>query len=339
MKKDFFQKTILAFSPADFPWRKTRDPYRIWVSEIFLQQTQVARVKKFYARFLQKFPDIFALAAADWESFLPVFRGLGFYSRGKNMLKTAKIIAKNFSGQFPRDFSALKKLPGIGDYTAAAILSFAFDEKMPALDTNLKRVFARFFGENFDPKKYFSKIQNPALFNHLLMDFGREKCAAKNPKCEKCPLAEKCDFLKSGKKDAFLKKSADKKIGKTATKKAIEVAAAVIRDGERFLIAKKGDIWEFVGGKRERGESWRAAVKREVFEEIGVEVSVRPAFFEHISGDLKIRFFRCQILRGTPKKTEHDKLQWILAADFQKFPMRKTNAPAILKLQKMRNLP
>ncbi len=339
----FFEKKIGEISLADLPWRRTRDPYRIWVSEIFLQQTQVSRVIFFYERFLQRFPTLFDLAQSDWENFLPFFRGLGFYSRGRNMLKAAKIIHEKYNGIFPRDFAELQTLPGIGKYTAAAILSFAFDEKIPAIDTNLERVFSRFFGisQKSVPQKsteIFQKSQNSTFLNHAIMDLGREICTARRAYCDQCPLAEKCDFLQSGKETEYQKG----KIGTISLQKnLLEVAIACIRKNEKYLIGKcseqKGEKWEFIGGKRNTGEDWRHAVKREVWEEIGVEVSVRPYFFEEISQGKRLRFFRCQILRGEPKATEHQELQWISANDFEKYDFPQTNLAAIERLKKMRS--
>lgn len=343
----FFEKGLGTLELADLPWRKTKDPYCIWVSEIFLQQTQVSRVIFYYERFLARFPTVFALAESDWETFLPFFRGLGFYSRGKNMLSAAQQIVKQHNGIFPRDMVALQKLPGIGKYTAAAILSFAFDEPIPALDTNLNRVFLRFFGIpsasiSQKAEAIFSTSQHPSLLNHALMDLGREICPSKMPRCEICPLSEKCDFLNSGKKEAFVSALKNGRIGKVSLKKnLIEVGVACIRKDGKYLIgkcgARKGQKWEFVGGKREPGEDWRAAVKREVWEEIGVEVSVRPHFFENISGGKRLRFFRCQILRGEPVATEHSELRWVSAEEFSEYDFPKTNHAALERLKKMRS--
>lgn len=191
----------------DLPWRNTRDPYRIWVSEIMLQQTQVERVKDFYARFLKRFPRVEALAGASWEDVLECWRGLGYYRRARNLHKAAGVVVADFGGKFPRGFEDLKKLPGVGSYTAAAIASFAFGEKVPALDTNISRVFGRIFGERWEvlkPAERFEFAQkyigglSGRDFNYGLMDVGASVCNARAPRCGECCFLKVCGFAKMG---------------------------------------------------------------------------------------------------------------------------------------------
>lgn len=215
----------------DLPWRHTHDPYKIWVSEVMLQQTQVERVKDYYARFLKRFPKVQDLARAKWEDVLESWRdpvppgtpqviaaqrrGLGYYRRARNMHKAAQTIVKDFGGKFPRTYEELKKLPGVGSYTAAAIASFAFGEKVPALDTNIFRVFGRVFGkiwENLKPGEKFefagkymgSSRGEQGLssrdFNYGLMDLGALVCNAKQPKCEECCFQKTCAFVADGRR-------------------------------------------------------------------------------------------------------------------------------------------
>lgn len=218
-----------AENARDLPWRRTHDPYKIWVSEIMLQQTQVKRVKDFYAPFLKRFPKIQDLALAKWEDVLESWRdpvppgtpqviaaqrrGLGYYRRARNMHKAAQGVVRDFGGKFPHTFEELKNLPGVGSYTAAAIASFAYGEKVPALDTNISRVFARVFGrtwENLKPgeKFVFAKEYMGASgdesgfssrdFNYGLMDLGALVCNAKQPKCEECCFQKICAFAGEG---------------------------------------------------------------------------------------------------------------------------------------------
>lgn len=214
-----YQKT-----KRDLPWRKTSDPYKIWVSEIFLQQTQVSRVIGFYEKFLEKYPDVQSLAKSNWNEFVPYFQGLGFYSRGRNMLKTAQIIVSEFSGKFPENKADLMILPGVGEYTSSAILSFAYQQNFPAFDVNLYRVLGRFFGYkneelkqkiNKNYKQVLEKIEKKSseifyseekisgkndadILNHAFMDLGSSLCTAKKVECEKCPLREECEFYRKG---------------------------------------------------------------------------------------------------------------------------------------------
>lgn len=319
-------------------WRKTRDPYRIWISEVMLQQTQVSRVNDFYLRFLKRFPTLKSLAAARWNDVLPRWRGLGYYQRGRNVLAAAKILVGKHGGKFPRTFTELRALPGIGPYTANALLSFAFDEDVPAFDVNMKRVFSRIFGAKYAPEKTAQELfalspgQGPAL-NHALMDLGATFCRARGPLCAACPVSSLCEFSING---------AGKQPVSARKKKspAIDVAAACIHRKGEYLLAKrsrkKGGEWEFPGGKRKPGEDIRHCLKREIKEELGVEVSVRPPFFVHEfkkNGQLyRLHFCRCQILRGEPKAKEHQKLVWNAPEDFSVVRIAETNrrAAAIL---------
>ncbi|QQS59103.1 A/G-specific adenine glycosylase [Candidatus Peregrinibacteria bacterium] len=334
------------------PWRETRDPYYIWVSEIMLQQTQVSRVLDYYRRFLERFPTPESLAEAEWEDLLPVWQGLGYYSRGKNLLKTARILVRQYDGVFPKTSSELQKFPGIGSYTSAAIMSFAFGKPEPALDTNLLRIFQRFFGctekgvVSRAKALYERAGKNAPLLNHAFMDLGSEICGSRRAECKACPLQKKCHFYTSGKKEEWentqISLSAGKKI--SVKKTAIEVAAACIRRDGKYLIARrpleKGGNWEFPGGKREKGEDWRHAVKREILEELGINISVRPHFFEETWEEKeffwRLRFFRCQILSGEPFPHEHDELLWISPEEFSKYNFPSANAKGIARLREMR---
>ena len=189
----------------DLPWRHTRDPYRIWVSEIMLQQTRVEAVKPYYARFLEALPDVFALANAPEEQLLKLWEGLGYYSRVRNMQKAARLVAELYDGQFPADPAKLSKLTGIGEYTAGAIASIAFGIPTPAVDGNVMRVVARLTGDRrdiFDPtlKKEYGKMltphiskTDPSSYNQGLIELGATVCLPKGSAlCSTCPLCEYC---------------------------------------------------------------------------------------------------------------------------------------------------
>ncbi len=336
----------------DLPWRQTRDPYKIWVAEIMLQQTQVARVIEYYQRFLARFPTVFVLAEANWDDFLPSWRGLGFYSRGKNMLRTAELLVQNHNGVFPKNLQLLQQFPGVGPYTAAAIMSFAFEVPIPAIDTNLERVLGRVFGcthKGVIPRAdaLFAAVSgNAHSLNHALMDLGSTLCTGRKVICEACPLASRCHFFTSGKKDIWeqglLRASGIRQ--KKSPKIPMEVAVACIHRNGKYLIAKrsaaKGGSWEFPGGKREKGEDWRHALKREIQEELGVEISARPHFFEKTweEGDYlwRLRFARCQILHGEPIAYEHDALRWVFPEEILHFDFPVANIEAVEILKKMK---
>lgn len=204
-KLKFFERKIDDFfrhaGREHLPWRKRGiTPYEVWVSEIMLQQTQVSRVIGYYERFLARFPTVESLAAATWEEFLPYYRGLGYYARGRNMLEAAKTIVSEHGGIFPRDVRGLEALPGVGPYTAAAIASFAFGNDTVAWDTNLRRVVGRFFFGSKRADIPFTEFEEafrlPAKeLNAALMDFGSAICVAR-PKCGACPVRDRCRYLK-----------------------------------------------------------------------------------------------------------------------------------------------
>ncbi|MEZ4912379.1 MAG: A/G-specific adenine glycosylase [Saprospiraceae bacterium] len=188
----------------DMPWKKTKDAYAIWISEIILQQTQVKQAIPYYLKFICTFPSAAALADADLDAVLKVWHGLGYYSRARNLHAAAKIIKKEYGSTIPNDFEALRKLPGIGEYTAGAIASFAFELPYPAIDSNVIRFIARFLGiidvpqsktlnqyiKDFISNAYVNK--NPALINQALIDFGATVCTAQNPMCSQCPFSSDC---------------------------------------------------------------------------------------------------------------------------------------------------
>lgn len=197
----------------DLPWRNTSNPYKIWLSEIILQQTRVAQGLPYYIRFVENFPTVFDLANASEEQVLKLWQGLGYYSRGRNLHKTAQIIAFEFNGTFPKTYNELLQLKGIGTYTAAAIASFSQKEVVPVVDGNVFRVLARYFNVETDissatAKKEFTALANelidkkqPDLFNQALMEFGALQCVPKNPNCINCIFNESCAALQKKKVD------------------------------------------------------------------------------------------------------------------------------------------
>jgi|LakMenE01Jun11ns_1017448.scaffolds.fasta_scaffold9959045_12 A/G-specific adenine glycosylase len=202
-----FSHKLLAWyhqNKRDFPWRETTDPYKIWLSEIILQQTQAAQGLPYYERFVENYPTIFDLHHADEHDVLKLWQGLGYYSRARNLKKTATFIVEQYQGIFPNTYNNLIKLKGIGPYTAAAIASFAFKEKVPTIDGNVFRVLARIFDVELDIAKtknrvYFENLaleiidaKRPDLFNQAMMEFGATHCKPKNPLCDSCIFQDNC---------------------------------------------------------------------------------------------------------------------------------------------------
>ena len=194
----------------DLPWRKTKQPYNIWICEIVLQQTQVKQGLNHYINFIERFPDAETLANAETDEVLLYWKGLGYYSRALNLHKAAKQIQEDFGGDFPTDYNDILKLKGVGKYTAAAISSICFDEKIPAVDGNFYRVLSRLFADDFDISQssafsYFTELALQMMpehsagdFNQAMMDLGSEICKPKNPDCCNCPLNEDCLAFASG---------------------------------------------------------------------------------------------------------------------------------------------
>jgi A/G-specific adenine glycosylase len=236
----------------NLPWRNTVNPYPIWLSEIMLQQTRVAQGMPYFLSFMDAFPTIFDLAKADEEQVLKLWQGLGYYSRARNMHKTAQIIAFDFNGNFPNNYNDLLKLKGIGEYTAAAIASFAFNEVVPVVDGNVYRVLARYFDVETDiasssARKEFTALakelipnDNPALFNQAIMEFGALQCVPKSPNCEICIFNSSCAALQK-KKVAEL----PVKLKKTRVTKKFFNYLIFLDDSETTLINKRTEkgIW------------------------------------------------------------------------------------------------
>ena len=205
-----FSKTLTTWyleNKRDLPWRKTTNPYLIWLSEIMLQQTRVAQGLPYYMAFTEEFPTVLDLANASEEKILKLWQGLGYYSRARNLHATSKHIAENLNGIFPQDYKNLLKLKGVGEYTAAAIASFSYNEVVPVVDGNVFRVLSRYYNIETDiasakAKKEFTLLaqeviskDNPALFNQAIMEFGALQCVPKNPNCNICPLNTSCAAL------------------------------------------------------------------------------------------------------------------------------------------------
>ncbi len=194
----------------DLPWRRTTDPYQIWISEVILQQTQVAQGLDYYHRFLARFPNVHALANSSEDEVLKAWQGLGYYSRARNAHAAAKIIVNEYDGVFPADYKLIRALPGIGDYTAAAIASFCFQLPYAVVDGNVFRFFSRLFAldtpidTGAGKKLFFAKAnelldrKQPHLFNQAVMEFGNHVCTPNNPQCVECPFQNHCQAYSLG---------------------------------------------------------------------------------------------------------------------------------------------
>lgn len=250
-----FSQTIIRWynkNKRDLPWRHTKNPYKIWLSEIILQQTRVNQGLPYYTTFVKKFPTLHHLAKAKEDAVMKTWQGLGYYSRARNLHHTAKFIIKNLKGKFPNEYEEIKKLKGVGEYTAGAIASFAFNKPHPVVDGNVFRVLSRFLGKKTPvdsakgKKEFISEAtlfldkKNPGLFNQAIMEFGALQCVPQNPDCRKCPLKKHCKAYLENLTDILPVKSKKTKI------RTRYFNYLIFRKKGRILIRKRtaNDIWK-----------------------------------------------------------------------------------------------
>lgn len=323
----------------DLPWRGLTDPYAIWVSEIMLQQTRVETVIPYFERWMERFPSIQALAQASLQEVLTAWEGLGYYSRARNLHRAAQLVIEEHNGKLPHQAAILLKLPGIGPYTAAAIASIAFGLDEPALDGNIRRVYARLFdlveparsregelrlwtlaAEHLPPGK-------AAAYNQALMDLGATICTPRKPACTDCPLASHCLALARGVQEQRPVESPKPAIPH------ITVTAAVIRRNGLILLAQRpmdgllGGLWEFPGGKQQEGEDLPTCLKREIREELGTQIIVGEPLgvYHHTYTHFRVTLhaFECQIAKGEPRPLQTADIYWAKTSELKNYPMGK----------------
>ena len=348
-----FQRKLLQwfrFSQRELPWRKTRDPYKIWISEIMLQQTQVKTVGSYYERFIRRFPNVRCLAKASAGDVMKLWEGLGYYSRARNLHMAAKIVVKQYQGKIPDSLDRLVLLPGIGRYTAGAILSIAFGKSVPVLDGNVIRVLTRFFHitenvQKLDTEKHLWVLAETLLpgkniqdYNQGLMELGALVCKPKQPLCDFCPVAEMCRAKQLGIQEQLPVKSVRKPIPH------YDVVAGIIRKDHHFLITLRppkgllGGLWEFPGGKVENGETFKQSLKREIAEELGIKILVGSLFtsVKHAYTHFKITLhvFQCQYQSGEIQLNGCDDYRWIDSSQLDDFAFPGADRKIIDQLMK-----
>jgi len=312
----------------DLPWRRTKDPYQTWVAEIMLQQTRVDTVIPYYKRFLKRFPDVRALARARVDDVLKTWENLGYYSRARHLHEAARVVVKQFGGKIPAEMEDLRKLPGVGAYTAGAILSIAFERRFAAVDGNVIRVIARLFAieDPVDGSKAKNRIggiaerlvpaSEPGHYNQALMDLGSGICTPRSPACPTCPLAAACRALKKGIQESIPVKK------KSAALPHREAAVAFLRnDRDEILLVKRpgkgllGGLWSFPGGVLKEGDAPAAGLRRSLREELGLKVipggklvSVEHGY-SHFS--VTVHVFACTIRGAIPDSGGDVLLRWV----------------------------
>ncbi|MBN2450086.1 MAG: A/G-specific adenine glycosylase [Lentisphaeria bacterium] len=294
------------------PWRSNPSPYRVWVSEVMLQQTRVAAARPYFERFLQAFPSVRHLAAAQLHDVLRLWEGLGYYGRARNLHRAAAMLVRDWGGELPADVASLRRLPGVGVYTAAAIASIAYGLPYAAVDGNVLRVMARFrmlaedIGRDPARRRVAELLEgvarqsgDPSAFNQGLMELGALVCTPRAPRCGACPLAEECLALAAESVDAYPVKAPRRAVPH------VQVAIGLLAHAGKVLIARRsedqmlGGLWEFPGGKQQPGESLVQTVEREMLEEVNLRVRARGqvAAVQHAYSHFRMTMttFRCEL--------------------------------------------
>ncbi len=320
------------------PWRSDPTPYKVWVSEIMLQQTQVETVIPYFQRFMERFPDLASLADAEESEVLQNWEGLGYYSRARNLHKAARLIVNDFNGQIPADIEALKSLPGIGAYTAGAIASIAFNAPEPALDANIRRVTIRLLdlheppGSKTDAHLWeFARQLLPSArsgdYSQALMDLGSAVCTPTNPLCQLCPLQSECLAFRRGTQSELPVRKPKAKVPHRL------VVAGVITHGNDVLLARRpadgmlGNLWEYPGGSLPEETTDLPGALQVMLEKrfgIYVEVGAQVGAFKHAYTHFRITLhaFACQLSAHEPIILAPG-FAWVAIEDLSAYPMGK----------------
>ncbi len=321
----------------DLPWRRTYDPYHVWVSEIMLQQTRMDRVVAYFSRWIVRFPTINILADAAEDEVLRLWEGLGYYSRARNLHKTARILCEN-GCHLPEDYENLLALPGIGPYTAGAIMSIAYNRCYPAVDANVERVFSRYFDlaspvkEKKNKSFILAKLKKMQpddqcrFFNQALMELGALICLPATPVCHKCPVAAFCLSRQRGTTPNRPLLQPKKKTIR------IDMATGIVFRKGKILIQKRlsddvwANLWEFPGGRIKQGETPEQAVIREFFEETNLHINVTKKIttvqHSYMHYRVTLHGFFCEISDGKNKKPALHAAQenrWVAIDELKKF--------------------
>lgn len=344
-KKTSIARRILAWyarEKRNLPWRKTRDPYRVWVSEVMLQQTRVETVIPYYRRFLKDFPTVKALAKAPLDDVLKVWENLGYYSRARHLHEAAVQIVERFGGVFPSSREAILSLPGIGPYTAGAVLSIAFGKPSTAVDGNVRRVLSRLFALK-EPVNVPSGLKQTGRlaeeilpagragdFNQALMDLGATICRPAKPGCGQCPVRTLCLAFEQGRQEMLPTRSKARPIPHR------DMTAAVVKQGQAFLLVQRkgggllGGLWKFPGGLRKEGETLEDCLTRTVRGETGLDVRCTGgaiAAVDHAYSHFRVTLhaFPCRIRNGPPKTVDCAGWRWASADDLASLAFSKAD--------------
>jgi A/G-specific adenine glycosylase len=334
-----FRKSLLVWfhkNRRDLPWRRTRDPYPIWISEIMLQQTQVAAVIPFFQRFMSRFPTVDALASATEQEVLKNWEGLGYYRRARHLHQAAKVIVEEHGGRFPASHELVASLPGLGRYSTGAILSQAFDAKLPIVDANIARILCRLFVWNselelretqswlWDTAARLLPAQQPGDFNQAFMELGQTVCIPRQPMCLLCPVRSLCRGFQHGVAADLPKRKSKLQLSHQAE------SAFLIHKRNRLLLAQRNvsdnrwaNMWEFPTFPT--GSRVLRSLGNLLHEQLGIRIEQL-----HHVGSLRygitrfkvtLRCYRGTYLNGRPHSNRYQKLAWVKPSDLKNYPL------------------
>ncbi|KAA3619738.1 MAG: A/G-specific adenine glycosylase [Calditrichaeota bacterium] len=348
-----YHKNILLWYDAekrDLPWRKTTDIYKIWISEVMLQQTQVAKVTAYYSAFLKVFPTVKHLAEAHLDDVLKIWEGLGYYARARNLYNAAQFIVKNKKGDIPATFAELLEIPGIGEYTAAAIASIASNEPRAVVDGNVTRVICRLFKieesthlaatrrEISDTARQILFKDRAGDYNQAVMELGATLCTPQKPKCLLCPVEKQCSAYQNTENPARLPmKQKAKKVPHH------DVAVGILWDEGHIFIAKRemggvlGGMWDFPGFRFEKKDTPQKVLERELKNTYNFDAEAAEFIMEinHAYSHFKMTFhvFHCLYKNGEPPLNAAVDWNWARPAELKFYPFAAANKKIIQKLE------
>lgn len=334
--------------PRRYPWRTVpRTPYRVWVAEVMLQQTRAETAGPYYERFLVRFPTVETLAAASLDEVLKAWAGLGYYARARHLHRAAQQVVA--AGGFPATYAGWRALPGVGDYIAGAVLSLAYQQDVPAVDGNARRALARLYAVEDDAAQAATHRRLRAIaagllppgragaFNEALMDLGATVCTPRAPRCAACPWAGDCRARAQDRAESLPVRAPRRPVPH------YDVTAAIVQHDGRLLIAQRrpedmlGGLWEFPGGKRRPGESLPDCLRRELREELDIEVTVGepvatiPHAYTHFR--ITLHAFRCTLVRGEPRPLGCADIRWVRPTELDAYAFPVTDQRIIAALR------
>ena len=315
----------------------TKDPYKIWLSEVMLQQTKVKTVLPYYNNWINRFPTLESVSLSNFDSLIKLWEGLGYYKRCSNFHKATKFIVSDFNSKIPKDKNQFLSLPGVGDYTASAVLSIAFNKPYPVLDGNVKRVMSRIIGikrltkYNINRLKKFLSLEickkTPGDFNQGLMEIGALICKPINPVCTKCPIEDFCYASKTNRPDSYPVKR------KLKLRPHFNVVVAIIWRKDKFYIQKRradqmlAGLWEFPGGIVNKQQNPELVLKQKVYEECGVHVKIikKVGFVKHAFSHFTIKLSGYFCKEERHLLDENETRKWILIKNIKNYSFPRAN--------------